>query len=135
MLPNYCDSDILIVNLLSEKYVPGDVIVCHVSDNLLFVKRIIAKGGQRVNINYAEGTVAVDGIVLDEPYINQDDNMVSPDGNTEVEYIVPEGHFFVMGDNRNNSVDSRYSEIGFINHSSIVGKVTIDIPLGQHILH
>lgn len=84
------------------------------------VKRIIATENQTVDIDFQSGIVYVDGQALDEPYTYEptyiDEGFVGP-------VTVPEGCVFVMGDNRNDSKDSRYSKIGFIDERSIFGKV------------
>ncbi|MBR3096046.1 MAG: signal peptidase I, partial [Clostridia bacterium] len=87
------------------------------------VKRIIATENQTVDINFNKGEVYVDGVLLDEPYINnltlnQEDGVTFP-------LTVPEGHVFVMGDNRQGSTDSRSEKIGFINENYILGVVKL----------
>ena len=82
--------------------------------------RVIAVGGQTVDIDFERGIVYVDGEPLDEPYIAEPatdpENFIGP-----VE--VPEGCIFVMGDNRNASTDSRTTEIGMVDERCIMGKV------------
>jgi len=89
-----------------------------------FVKRVIATGGQTVDIDFDSGEVWVDGVLLDEPYINTPTNR-----NYDVIFpvTVPEGHLFVMGDNRNESTDSRFSLIGMIDERQVVGRVLLRI--------
>ena len=84
------------------------------------VKRVIAVGGQTVEIDYAAGTVTVDGQVLDEPYINEP--MRQPMGETLTDVVVPEGSIFVMGDNRNNSSDSRDVTLGTVDERYVLGR-------------
>ncbi len=90
------------------------------------VKRVIAVGGESVDIA-RDGTVtiiAADGTsrVLDQPYIKNED-YASATGH----YIIPEGHVFVMGDNRNHSTDSRSSLVGVVDERCIFGKALVRI--------
>lgn len=73
------------------------------------IKRVIAVGGQTVDINFETGTVYVDGMALDEPYISS-----KTDDKYDVDFplYVPKGYIFVLGDNRGASLDSRTSSIG-----------------------
>ena len=86
------------------------------------VKRVIATGGQTVDIDYATGTVYVDGVALEEDYIKE--QMQVPSYGDMVNHVtVPEGCLFVMGDNRNQSADSRYPEIGIVDERCVIGRV------------
>lgn len=87
------------------------------------IKRVIAEGGQTVDIDFATGTVTVDGNILDEPYINAP--TLTDEGAFNFPITVPEGYYFVMGDNRNASSDSRHPYVGFIKKSQIYGKAII----------
>lgn len=91
--------------------------------NECIIKRIIACGGQTVDIDFNTGEVTVDGVVLDEPYIN--DITTRNEGAFDFPLVVPEGYYFVMGDNRNHSSDSRNSAVGFIKQDQIYGKAVI----------
>ena len=73
------------------------------------IKRVIAVGGQTVDINFETGTVFVDGEVLNEPYIS---NKTDDKYDVDFPVYVPEGYIFVLGDNRGASLDSRTSSIG-----------------------
>lgn len=110
----------------------GDIIVFYESDPLdrPLVKRIIATEGQTLKIDYVKGTVTVDGNVLDEDYIYLSSgyyhiypNYVYDEETRTLTLTVPEGEVFVMGDNRNDSWDSRSEEIGCISEQQIMGKV------------
>lgn len=98
------------------------------------IKRIIATEGQRVSIDFEKGIVYVDGIALDEPYTKTPTNL-KYDIDFSAPVYVPEGHVFCLGDNRNDSLDSRSSSIGddgMIDTRYILGKVTFRIlPLGD----
>ncbi|MDE6034317.1 MAG: signal peptidase I [Ruminococcus sp.] len=86
------------------------------------IKRVIATGGQTVEINSDTKEVIVDGKVLDEPYIKE---LTNGSGCFDYPIIIPEGYYFCMGDNRNGSSDSRNSDIGLIKKSQIYGKATV----------
>ena len=127
MLPTLHDKDMLILRSIAYTPEQGDVIVLtkdfdHYEDQPI-VKRVIAVGGQSVRIDYDQSKVYVDGTVLDEPYILEQ-TMYYPGGDLSIQELeVPEGHVFVMGDNRNNSSDSRHYELGAIDERYILGKV------------
>ena len=92
------------------------------------VKRVIAMEGQTIDIDFDTGDVMVDGVVLDEPYINEvTASRLSFSGHE----TVPPGHVFVMGDNRNKSSDSRDSRIGMVDTRYILGKVLFLLIPGQ----
>ena len=86
------------------------------------VKRVIAKGGDTVSIDYATGTVAVNGEVLQEDYIAEPTYLGY---DVQFPYTVPKGTVFVMGDNRNQSLDSRSTYVGCIDERDILGKVLV----------
>lgn len=85
------------------------------------VKRVIAVGGQEVDINFEEGLVYVDGVALEEDYTA---TLTDTQWGNYIDFpaVVPEGHFFAMGDNRNNSSDSRSKDIGMIENEYVLGK-------------
>lgn len=131
MLNTLEDNNKLIVSGLGYTPEVGDiVIISHgVSYDKTIVKRVIAVGGQTVDINDETGEVTVDGIVIDEPYTN---GKTVKTGDTQFPVKVEEGTVFVLGDNRQNSNDSRCSEIGLIDNDWIIGKVCFRIwPLNE----
>ena len=100
----------------------GDIVVISkdsFDDGEPIVKRVIATEGQTVDIDFYAGIVYVDGIALDEPYVNTPTNT---EGGMLFPLKVEEGCVFVMGDNRNRSRDSRYPEIGQVDEREILGK-------------
>ena len=88
------------------------------------VKRIIALGGDTVDINFETGAVTLNGAVLEEPYISAP---TTTGYDVEFPVTVPEGCVFVMGDNRPRSLDGRSTEVGFIDERDILGKVLLRV--------
>ena len=111
----------------------GDIVVVqdpHFSEPI--IKRVIATGGQTVDIDFDAWRVTVDGVALEEDYVNYLDGtpMRGQGYGLSYPYTVESGHVFVMGDNRNNSADSRM--IGPIEERRIVGRVLFRIfPLAK----
>lgn len=122
MLPNFSGGDRVACIHSFSGYERGDVIIIsHATrKDESIIKRVIAVGGDTVDIDFYKGTVSVNGQVLDEPYVNTPTNL-SYDMTFPV--TVPEGKLFVLGDNRNDSLDSRSTDIGFINENKVLGKV------------
>ncbi len=122
MLPNFSGGDRVACVHSFSGYERGDVIIIsHATrKDESIIKRVIAVGGDTVDIDFYKGTVSVNGQVLDEPYVNTPTNL-SYDMTFPV--TVPEGKLFVLGDNRNGSLDSRSTDIGFINENKVLGKV------------
>lgn len=114
------------------EYVNGDIVVITQDTwfNAPLIKRVIATGGQVIDIDEETDTVTVDGKVLDEPYIRED--FINDAGIHDYPFTVPEGHLFCMGDNRNGSTDSRFAEVGVIDEREILGKAVVRIlPFGD----
>lgn len=116
-----------------ESYERGDIVVItepNYFDEPL-IKRVIAKGGETVDIDFATATVYVDGVALVEPYTREDFILPKLD-DIDFPYTVPEGHIFCMGDNRNGSTDSRSNLIGPLDERYVLGKAVIRIlPFGD----
>lgn len=121
MMDTLHDNDkVFVTNAL---YTPADgdiVVISHGQEyEKPIIKRVIATEGQTLKIDFEKGHIIVDGVILDEPYIKE---TTETKGNTEIPEIIPEGKVFVMGDNRNHSLDSRYHEVGLIDEKDIIGK-------------
>lgn len=91
--------------------------------NECIIKRVIGCPGQTIDIDFSSGEVSIDDKVLDEPYINEVTQ--NNDGAFEYPLTIPEGYYFVMGDNRNQSSDSRNMYVGLIKEDQIYGKAII----------
>jgi len=119
MLPTLQDGQRLLVDRLTYRFQEpqrGDVVVFRYPANPRqhFIKRIIAVPGDQVLIS--RGTVYVNGVALEEPYI------AGPMFGSFGPVIVPPDSYFVLGDNRNNSEDSRDRRVGFVPRANIVGR-------------
>ena len=123
MVPTLHEGDMMVVQSLGYTPKNGDVVVLTKASFMHepIVKRVIATGGQTVRIDYASNTVFVDGVALEEPYINEP--MLEPTSPTMSisEITVPEGFLFVMGDNRNASTDSRDVQVGLVDERDVLG--------------
>lgn len=124
-----------IMLIWSLGYTPkqGDIVVLNKTSVLLpdwdqpraIVKRVIATGGQTVDVDYTTGAVYVDGQPLDEPYLHEEMRRPGAPSMQQTHWEVPEGSIFVMGDNRNYSTDSRDSLVGTIDTDYILGKAVL----------
>jgi len=127
MYSSLLDGDylLLISNTFYHEPKQGDVIV--ISKNTYdngapIVKRVIAVEGQIVDIDFDLGIVYVDGLPLDEPYVNTPTNRAE---GVAFPLLVEEGCCFVLGDNRNDSKDSRHPDIGLVDRREILGKAVL----------
>ena len=133
MEPTLLDREMLVVRSIGYAPKQGDIVVLakdgfHNGDAI--VKRVIATENQRVEIDYGAAEVRVDGVPLDEPYIKE--FMIQQYYQTITDIVVPEGSIFVMGDNRNNSDDSRDEALGTVDARLVLGKaVFILFPFNQ----
>jgi signal peptidase I len=121
------DQDMLVVlnNWLCGGYEQGDIVILQRDDfygGEPIVKRVIATEGQTVDIDFDAGVVYVDGTALEEPYTREP--TWTQEG-TEFPLTVPEGCIFVMGDNRNDSDDSRDSALGPVDTRCVLGRALL----------
>ena len=124
---DYSYGDIIIINndaayLLDDN---GQVYTKDISGERLeecLIKRVIAEPGQTLEIIPETHEVKVDGVVLNETYIKEP---LNSGGVFSYPLTIPEGYYFVMGDNRNNSADSRNGDVGLIKKEQIYGKAMV----------
>ena len=126
MLPSMHNGDrIITTNFL---YTPqkGDVVVVDKNTNYgkPLIKRVIATEGDKIFIDYSTGDVYVNDEKLSEEYIYE---KIAVQEKENINTVVPEGCVFVMGDNRNDSLDSRDPAIGLVNEKNILGKALLQI--------
>lgn len=118
MYPTLVDGDRIIVNQIGYAFGEpnyGDIVTLHYDANTEYVKRIVGKGGDTISI--VDNVLYRNGQAIEEDYINTEDYPDFP------EVTVPAGKYFVLGDNRAHSSDSRYIDLGFVDRSQIIGKV------------
>ena len=119
------DCLILLSSIFYKNPKPGDIVVASKSsykDGEPIIKRVIATEGQKVDIDFVNGIVYVDDIALEESYVNTPTNLFE---GVEFPLVVEPGCVFVMGDNRNDSKDSRSPDIGMVDRRELLGKVLI----------
>ena len=148
MLGTLHNGELLLVSGGSRDIEKGDIVVFHQTDeynkklNEPIVKRVVALEGEYVFIDYETGTLYVssdevfdesDVVNEDYDYIDNSEGVItSPYYSKDRIYKVPDGSIFVLGDNRNNSLDSRSDEIGFVDTRRILGRVVLRLsPLNE----
>lgn len=117
MQPTLEDGDRILLNTFKNTYDRGDIVIFRIPGDKLLIKRIIGVGGDDVQIR--DGSVYLNGKKLDELYVNGRGTLYGE------EMVVPQGHVYVMGDNRSNSVNSRL--IGAVHKSDIIGSLMLRI--------
>ena len=126
MVPTLQHGDRLVVvsSLLYHDYQAGDIVVARKESCLSepIVKRVVAVGGQTVDIDFESGSVYVDGELLNEPYINE---LTLREEGMEFPLTLKDNEVFLMGDNRNHSSDSRDAALGPVDTRYIIGKAVL----------
>ncbi len=139
MEPTLLNEDKLLVLQLCAAPAHGDIVIINSDQAALMgeqgelyfeeglgkciVKRVIAVGGQELDIDFESGIVSLDGQPLEEDYVNALTTVPKTGGAFAYPLVVPEGYLFVMGDNRSISKDSRYADVGLIDEDLVEGKV------------
>ncbi len=131
MLPTLNDGDWLAITGATASVERGDIVVVTQpwERNVPIIKRVIAVGGDTVYIDFESSKVYVNGAEIDEPYINEP---TKTKYDVDFPITVDEGKVFLMGDNRNISLDSRSSKIGLVDENYILGKALFRLyPLSE----
>lgn len=124
MKPNFYDGDRIIVFRLDRSFEPGDVIVFKTAEGEKLIKRVIAAEGDTVDIS-AAGGLYINGEAAEESDIYTATAIT--DQSVQYPVVVGEDSYFVLGDNRSNSRDSRTAGIGLVKKKDIIGRVVLDI--------
>ncbi|MCR5523904.1 MAG: signal peptidase I [Clostridia bacterium] len=117
MTPTLVEGDI-VVSVKGSSFKTGDIVGVYYGSKIL-VKRVIAGAGDWVDID-AGGNVTVNSKPIDEPYVSE---KALGECNIELPFQVPDNAFFVMGDHRKTSIDSRNTSVGSIDRDDVVGRI------------
>ena len=133
MEPNFNHGDLVFINKLSTSVGSpdyGDVVICKLEEGSGYeniIKRVIGLPGDEIDIVENEDDEDVYDLYVNGEYIEEDflGEPMMTDGNIEYPFEVPENSYFVMGDNRNESLDSRRESVGAIHKDDLMGKVVL----------
>ena len=134
MVPTLHENDLMLLQSIAYTPKQGDIVVLRKPSlmSVPIVKRVIAVGGQHVTVDYNNSRVYVDGVALDEPYINEVMRDPLSPFLTVLDVDVPEGSIYVMGDNRNHSSDSRDERLGTVDTRYVLGRAFwVLVPFGH----
>lgn len=124
MMNTLQDQDKLIISNFNYTPQTGDIVVIYIEgQNKPYIKRVIATEGQTVKIDFEKWQVFVDGELLEEDYVLRREGDMHYAAFYNGEFTVPEGQVYVMGDNRNDSTDSRV--LGCLDEHNIIGRVIV----------
>lgn len=124
MMNTLHDQDKLIISNFNYTPQTGDIVVIYIEgQNKPYIKRVIATEGQTVKIDFEKWEVYVDGELLEEDYVLRREGDMHYAAFYNGEFTVPEGQVYVMGDNRNDSTDSRV--LGCLDEHNIIGRVIV----------
>lgn len=135
MNSTYEDGNLVVVNHLDYMFMlssdtpldRGTVVVTKKTDTCpeILIKRVIARGGDTIDFDIENGKVILNGEVLDEPYITE--AIYSNEEGMAYPLFVEDDTYFIMGDNRNNSTDSRSASVGLVHKDDIYGYVMLKL--------
>lgn len=137
MYPNLEDKDKVVVNIIGTTLTGldrFDVVVFEQTEGIYYIKRVIGVEGD--TIEYKEDVLYVNGKKVEEPYLDEEKANLNGGGNLTEDFKldellgeikVPKDSYFVLGDNRRNSKDSRYAEVGFVKKEQVMGKASLRV--------
>jgi signal peptidase I len=151
MLPTLQNNQFLVLSRIYNNPEHGDIVVVFapnmVSDNgrsygKTLIKRVIGIPGDRISIDSDEGIVyrngepldvtEINGVLYEDGYVIRQRTYTRHSMAPGAEMVVPENHLFIMGDNRNNSIDSRANEVSMVEMNYVVGKVILRLTPLEH---